>query len=327
MLKRFLKIRALSEIAAFILLFAAAIMLSANRRYQGAVISGISLWAAAVLPALFPYLIITFLVSSLKITGEIAGALSPITKRLFNVGGAVGYALFISLMSGYPVGAKTVSDLKIKGAIKGAESVRAAALCSSSSPMFLIGSVGNLTFNSPFFGLLLFITHLLSVLIVGVIFSFYKRKERPQNLNANFVNSSDNILYDGVFSAVISVLVVGGIITVFYLLTEMLAGVGVLGAISGIINTVIRDANLSDGVATGIFECTKGLKMIAAGGVSVLALPVSAAICGFGGISVIMQSVAYLKKAKIKTAPFFLSKILAAIINFCIGLILSAVFL
>lgn len=327
MSKRFLKPRALSEIAALILLFAAALMLSVSRRYQGAVLSGISLWAAAVLPALFPYLVITSLISSLKITGEIAGALSPITKKLFNVGGAAGYALFISLMSGYPVGAKTVSDLKIKGVIGDAESVRVAALCSSSSPMFLIGSIGNLTFNSPLFGLLLFITHLLSVLIVGFIFGFYKRKERPKQSFAGLNGSSDNILYDGVFSAVISVLVVGGIITVFYLLTEMLAGVGVLGAISEGINAVIRDKNLADGIATGIFECTKGLKIIAAGGTSFLSLPLSAAICGFGGISVIMQSVAYLKKAKIKTAPFFLSKILAAIVNFCIGLILSAVFL
>ncbi|MBO4251323.1 MAG: hypothetical protein J5911_01525 [Clostridia bacterium] len=325
--KRLVKPRPCLELAALILLFIAAFMLATSRRYQNAVISGIELWAAAVLPALFPYLVITALVSSLKITGEITTALSPLTKRLFNVGGAVGYALFISLTSGYPVGAKTVSDLKLKGATGDAESVRAAALCSSSSPTFLIGSVGNLTFNSPFFGLLLFITHILSVFVVGVAFAFYKRKDRPQNRKVSFAGGSDNILYDGVFNAVISVLVVGGIITVFYLLTEMLTGIGVLDRISGIFNVVFHDENLSNGVATGIFECTKGLKIIAKSGVGRLTLPLAGAICGFGGVSVIMQSVAYLKKAKIKTAPFFLSKVLAAVVNFCIGFIISAVFL
>lgn len=325
--KGLVKRRKLIEAAALILLFIAAIMLSTSRRYQGAVTDGIKLWAAAVLPALFPYLIITFLVSSLKITGDIANALSPVTKKLFNVSGAVGYALFISLMSGYPVGAKTVSDLKIKGVLSDAESVRAAALCSSSSPMFLIGSIGNLTFNSPLFGFLLFVTHIISVFIVGFVFSFYKRSEEPLMSAANFSASSDNLLYDGVYSAVISVLVVGGIITVFYLLTELLTGIGVLGFASNLITAAIPDVNLADGIITGFFECTKGLKIIATGGISVLTLPISAAICGFGGVSVIMQSVAYLKKAKIKIAPFFLAKILAAIINFCIGIILSAVFL
>lgn len=327
MQNRLVKRQKIAGFFALILLFTAAIMLSASRRYQGAVMDGISLWAAAVLPALFPYLIITTFVSSLKITGDIANALSPVTKKLFNVSGVGGYALFISLMSGYPVGAKTVSDLKIRGALTGAESVRASALCSSSSPMFLIGSIGNLTFNSPLFGLLLFITHVISVITVGFVFSFYRRKERPAACTVSFINSSDNLLYDGVYSAVMAVLVVGGIITVFYLLTEMLAGIGVLGAISGLLNTVIHDGNLADGIATGIFECTKGLKIIAAGGISLLTLPISAAICGFGGISVIMQSIAYLNKAKIKTAPFFLSKILAAAVNFCVGLILSAAFL
>ena len=325
--KRLVKPRPCLELAALILLFIAAIMLSTSRRYQNAVISGIELWAAAVLPALFPYLVITALVSSLNITGEITDALSPLTRRFFNVGGAVGYALFISLLSGYPVGAKTVSDLKLNGSVGDAESVRAAALCSSSSPMFLIGSVGNLTFNSPFFGLLLFITHILSVFIVGVVFAFYKRKERPLNLRVKKAGSSDNILYDSVFNAVLSVLVVGGIITIFYLLTEMLSGVGILSRISKILNAVLHDENLSSGVATGIFECTKGLKILAKSGVENLTLPLASAICGFGGISVIVQSCAYLKKAKIKTAPFFLSKVLAAVVNFCIGSILSAVFL
>ena len=75
MQKGLVKRRKLIEAAALILLFIAAIMLSTSHRYQGAVTDGIKLWAAAVLPALFPYLIITFLVSSLKITGDIANAL------------------------------------------------------------------------------------------------------------------------------------------------------------------------------------------------------------------------------------------------------------
>lgn len=320
------KIRNFAEVVVLLSLLFAAILLSYDRNYNTAVMDGIRLWAAAVLPALFPYLVITSFISALRITGKITAALSPITERLFNVNGAVGYALFISLMSGYPVGAKTVSDLKRAKLTGNAESVRAAALCSSSSPVFLIGSVGNLTFNCPFFGLCLFLTHIISVFITGFVFSFYKRKEKPLKTPTLAPAASDNVLFDGMFSAVNSVLLVGGIITVFYLLAEMLTGLGVMKILSGVFNLFTENPAISDGIANGLFECTRGLKIIAGGGISLFTLPVAAAVCGFGGISVIAQSVAYLNKAKIKTAPFLLSKTLAAIINFCIGLIFSLIF-
>lgn len=321
-----IKTKKYAETAALILLLIAAFLLSVSRKYRGAVNAGIELWAACVLPALFPYLVITYFISSLEITGKIAARISPFTRKVFNVNGNAGYALFISLLSGYPMGAKTVSDLKNSGFIGEAESVRASALCSSSSPVFLIGSVGNITFNDPFFGLCLFAVHLISVLIVGFIFSFYKRKERPQKSPPVSFKKTDNLLYESVYSSVLSVLVVGGIITVFYLLTEMLAGVGILNALEKPLTAVTGNSALSEGIINGFFECTKGVKILAGNGVSLFTLPITAAVCGFGGLSVIAQSTAFLKKAKIKTAPFLLSKTLAAIINFAIGLIFSLVF-
>ena len=327
MTKSVFKPENLKGLASFTLLVAAAFAVAVSGNSQNAVKEGIMLWAASVLPALFPYLFITQILSSLKITGKISGAISPFTEKAFNVNGHCGYALFLSLMSGYPVGAKCVSDLKTKGLIGDAQSVRAAALCSSSSPVFLIGSVGNLTFNNPLFGLMLFITHFLSVLTVGFIFSFYKRKERPEKTHRTAVIGSDNLLYDSVYSAVISVLVVGGIITVFYLFTEMLTAVGAMKPLTAFFGLFTDSAALSNGIANGLFECTKGLKILASDSASLYTLPVAAAICGFGGLSVIMQSVAYLKKAKIKTAPFLVSKTLAAVINFCIGFIFSVLFL
>lgn len=323
MSKQTFKTRNFAELIALLALVFAAITLSADKTYNAAVIDGIRLWAAAVLPALFPYLVITSFISALRITGKITASLSPVTERLFNVNGAAGYALFISLMSGYPVGAKTVSDLKRANLIGRAESERAAALCSSSSPVFLIASVGNLTFNSPLFGLCLYLTHIISVFTVGFIFSFYKRKEKPLKTKSLALSASDNLLFDGVASAVSSVLIVGGIITLFYLLTEMLTGLGVMKILSGFFGLFTENPALSNGLANGLFECTRGLKIIAGGGISFFTLPIAAAICGFGGISVIAQSVAYLKKAKIKTAPFLISKTLAAVVNFCIGLIFS----
>ena len=175
-------IKKYAEIPALLILVFFAVIIAADRRYLSAVSDGAALWAATIFPALLPYTFIVFIVSSLKITGKLARKVNPLSKRLWNINGNGFYALTVSLTSGYPLGSKTVADLKSGGFLGEAESVRAAALCSSSSPAFIIASVGSITFCNTFFGVCLFVCHVLSVFSVGFVFAFYKRKERPLNV-------------------------------------------------------------------------------------------------------------------------------------------------
>ena len=239
----------------------------------------------------------------------------------------VGYAFFMSIISGYPMGAKVVSDLKNAGALSKSESIRAAALCSTSSPMFLISSVGSFMFNSTSFGTCLFLCHILSSLTIGIIFSFYKRKDKPiTSATALSSQKIDNLLYETIYSAVISALVVCGMITLFYLITEIALYTNLLTPIISGVELLTKDSALAKGIVLGVFECTRGLKSIAGSGVNLGALVCCSAVCGFGGLSVIMQSLIYLKKAKIKTAPFFIAKTLMAVISCLFALILFPIF-
>ena len=311
------------EICFFTLLIALLTLL-ATGKFAYAVEDGLKLWLAVIVPSLFPYFFITVILSSLKITGKLSSRLTPITKRLFNVNGSVGYAYFLSVVSGYPVGAKTVADLYSGGVLNQTESVRAAALCSTSCPVFLIGSVGSVMFSSPIFGIKLFVVHVLASILVGVIFSFYKRADKPnKTASLSFDKKVDNIFYDGVYDSVISVLVIGGIITLFYLATQILITFNILTPLISLLTPVFGD--LSSGVVFGLFECTTGLKQIA-GSSAFLSLPVCALITGFGGISVIVQSTSALKKAKIKTAPFLFAKVLQAVISFGFGILAVTLF-
>lgn len=300
-----------------------SIILALNSGYNNAVKEGINLWVACVIPSLFPYLFITSVLSHLQFTSKVGSFLSPLTKRTFNCSGAVGYAFLISTLSGYPLGAKTISDLKLNGVIDEHQAVRGACACSSSSPMFLISSVGAIMFCSRLFGLKLFAVHLVCTIINGFIFSFYKRNNKPSNNQTLPTLNSDNLLYDSVYSAVISILVVGGLITIFYLLTEVLLALGFLSPIIKMLTLITGSEQTSKAIVLGTFECTKGLKALSVSKYSIFTLPICASICGFGGFSVIAQSIAYLKKAKIKTAPFLLSKVTSAVLNFIIGLLFS----
>lgn len=316
------------EFILFCVLLFCSLLFAVDKRYSLATLNGISLWACSVLPALFPYFFITTILSALKVTGKLSCFLSPLTLRLFNVSGSVGYAFFLSVISGYPVGAKTVADLKERGVIGEVESVRASALCSTSSPVFLIGSVGNIMFKSRQFGLLLFSAHLLSAIFIGFIFSFYKRKDKPLKIKTDFSrNKIDNVLYESAYNSVISVLVVGGLITVFYILTEILLNLNILTPIIKLLALAVKDEQIAKSVVLGLFECTKGLSSLSVSNQNFFILPIASFICSFGGLSILAQSLAYLKKAKIKTAPFILSKIISAVISFILASLLSLVFL
>lgn len=290
------------------------------------VLDGIKLFFACVLPSLFPYFFITAILTELKTTSKISNFLSPIMNKAFNVNGALGYAFFMSVIAGFPMGAKLVADLKTKGVLTETESIRASAFCSTSSPVFLIVSVGSMMFYDRLFGVLLFLINVLSAIIVGIVFSFYRRKDKPSDYILRDESKIDFAFSDCVYSAVSSSLFVGAIITLFYTLTEVLITIKVLSPITAVFDKVFKDVNLSNGLTLGLFEITKGLKALSYGGITLFSLPVSAFIVGFGGISVIAQSVAFLKKANIKTAPFFLAKILSAVLSFVIGLVFNLIF-
>ncbi|MBQ9514273.1 MAG: hypothetical protein IJR66_04780 [Clostridia bacterium] len=301
--------------------FIALAVIFATGKLTTAFKSGLTLWFLCVLPALFPYFFITAILSSLSVTHKLANKCDKISKPLFNVGGQVFYAYLMSIISGYPVGAKLVSSLKENGIIENAESERGIALCSTSSPVFIIGSVGGIMLKDAQKGLYIFLAHILSSIICGIIFSFYKRGEKPKRNNFVSDYKTDNLLYESVYSAVITVLIVGGIISVFFCITEIMNSLKILSIPVIIMQKIVKDGDIANGFIFGLFETTKGLNIIARSKSS-LAIPFCAFLCSFGGLSVIIQSLAFFKKAKIKTAPFLLSKITQAVLSFIIAFIL-----
>ncbi len=310
------------QTAILLILLAFCVIISTGN-FSYAAVDGAKLFFACVFPAMFPYSFLVTLTSSLSVTPIISLKFSPLTKRIFNTGGITAYALFISLISGYPMGSKIVSDLRKNRLIGEEEAARAATFCSTPSPAFLIGGIGAVTFGSAAFGAYIYLCNILSNFICGFIFSSYKRKVRPTIRTENPTSKkTENILYNGAYSAAISSLIVGALIVIFYILSEIIFSFSVTKFFVSFLGEKIGYFNAS-GILKGILECTNGLKTLSTGGISFFTLPIAAALSGFGGLSVLCQSAAFIKSAKIKIAPFFLSKIIGAILSFFFGIIFS----
>lgn len=320
MIKKLIKIK---DYFPFLLIVFFATCLAFERSFSAFTIEGIKMYFLTLFPSLFPYLFVTAMLSFVKGGDIISKFISPFFSRVFKVNGACGYAYFISLISGYPVGAITVSRLKKNNQISEAEAVRASILCSTSSPSFIITVVGAICFNSTMVGLFLFLAHFLSSITVGLIFSRYKKDIPPTPLTFDEKITTDNFIYDGIISTVNSALFVGGLVTLFYVFTEILYTLGILSLPINLLSCLIADKELSKAIVFGLFETTKGIKLLSLIKPSSLTFCVCSFLCGFSGLSVILQSVCYLKTAKIKTAPYLLSKIFSAVLNLFYSFIFS----
>lgn len=279
---------------------------------------GIKLWALTVVPSLLPFFFLSSLSSALGFTSFLSRILQKTFSAVFRLPGVCAYAFVVSIVSGYPAGAKTVADLRENGFITDAEATRAGALCSSSGPLFVIGCVGAGAFGNSSAGYALLLSHILSAIVCGLVFRFYGEYEHSRNRLITPDKKLDNVLYECAYSSVISILVVGGFICVFYLIADAASFVGLTYPAERLSELIFRDDNIAKGIAEGIVECTRGCRRIAASGVSRNAVSAACGIISFGGISVIAQSAAFLKKAKANVAIFFLSKILQSIVGFFI---------
>ena len=125
-------------------------------------------------------------------------------------------------------------------------------------------------------------------------------------------------------SSFLSIGLVGGYITIFNMILDLLTNVGIIPIISDIFHFLKVDRRLTSGVAGGLIEMTKGCLMLSKSGFSPhLILPLCEFLISFGGLSVTFQSMSFLSKTKISPAFYLLSKLSQGIISSIICYLLS----
>lgn len=138
--------------------------------------NGLSLWSFSVVPSLLPFFIATELLGYTNIITILGNFLNKFMRPIFNVPGEGAFALLMGIISGYPMGAKIVSNFKSQGICTNEECERLLAFTNNSGPLFIIGTVGVSLFSSSQIGLKLFVVHLISCLLVGFIFRWWKKE-------------------------------------------------------------------------------------------------------------------------------------------------------
>lgn len=327
----FLKRQSLLKIAvSIIIVFLILAITVSPEKYLKVTYDGIVLWAICVLPSLLPYFFLTAILTKLNVLTPIFNKFSFVTEKLFKLNGCALYAFFMSVISGYPLGSKLTADLFSLNLIDKQQAKKMSLLCSTSGPLFIIGAVGTGMFQNKTVGLLIFISHFLSAFICGLLF----RKVGDLTLNSkNFLptEKSDNLLYESVYSSVISIMVVGGFVSVFYVISQILIDYNLLKPVEFVSSLIFKPFGISNNQAIafsqGVIEFTKGAKLLSEISCSPLSISLTCFLITFGGVSVIAQSLAFLKKAEVSPLFFVSGKLIQAVISFAICFSFSSLLL
>ena len=295
------------------------ILLCNPTKYNSSITNGLNLFIIAVFPGLFPFMFLTKLLTSLGAVKKMSAKSTPITSFLFNTSGISSYVFILSILSGYPIGAKLISDLYSSEAISHTEAKKMASFCTTSGPIFVIGSVGATMFGSAKIGVILYVSHIVSSIICGIIFAG-KRDKQHQHNNALSTKLSmpDNLLGNTIANTVENIFLVGAYITIFFLFTDVLADIGVFSPLINLVNQLFTSVNISpvaEGIIYGILEVTRGCNTLC-NSINIWSICFTCSCISFGGLSIILQSMHFFNKCKIKARYFIGIKCVHAILSF-----------
>ena len=273
------------------LLAVMAVVLARSEETAQAVRDGLALCAQSVVPALFPF----FVLSGLFISMGCAGVLAPALGRLPGVSPAGASAFLLGAVGGYPVGARTVGQLRAAGLCGREEGECLLTCCNNAGPAFIFGVAGLGCFGSLRAGAALYAIHIGSAALVGLL---HRRRggSSAGALPAAIRMRPSQALIDAVQSAAGAMVQVCAFVVFFLTALRLLTGL----------------TGWSPPALLGFFELTNGI----------LRLPPTragfvwaAALLGWGGLSVHCQTAAVLRGAGLSLRPYLRGKALQAALS------------
>ncbi len=148
-------------------LCAASMLLRPSAAADG-VLRGLALCYKSVIPALFPFLVLSRLILESPLANILGLALRPYTRLLSIHSKKAPAALLCGVLGGFACGARSVDALYRAGEVDREESALLLVCCIGSGPGFVVGSVGGLMLGSAGAGWLLLAAQLCASLICGL---------------------------------------------------------------------------------------------------------------------------------------------------------------
>ena len=278
---------------------------------------GLSLCAKSIVPALFPFFVLSGLLSELGLARALARPAAPLTRRLFRLSGAGAAAFLIGITGGYPLGAATVAAQYGQGGLSEAEARRLLCFCNNSGPAFIVGAAGSAAFGSARAGFTLYAAHVLAALLLGFLLS--RRAKMPDADGAAPKETEIGLaeaLPAAVAAAVKNTLLLCGYVVLFSVAVGLLDALDVFPQAAGLLAAhTPLGLGQSRALLTGLLELGGGVGALRGQTLNAENMAIAAFLLGWGGLSVLLQSRAVLADTPLGKAPLARCKLLHGLLS------------
>lgn len=278
---------------------------------------GLVLWFRHVLPTLLPYIILINVLICTPALHWICRITSTFLCPLLGTSYYGTFAVLTGFLCGYPMGAKTTSDLLNVNKISRSEASYLLSFCNNTSPAFILSYVVAQNMKErnlciPFFLILTF-----TPLMLSFIFRlFYRLPESscsfPQVTPGSFSNPSESIsdsfLDRCILNAFESVTKVGGYMMMFSVLIQLLTSV--------LPNTIFSLLLYSS------LEISTGIRLLFSSALyTTEKIILCAFLTSFGGWCCIAQTYSMISSSQLPILPYITAKLVTALVT---SLLISA---
>lgn len=274
--------------------------------------AGLLLWFNIIVPTLFPFMILSYILLHSPFIDVINKVFSPICYRVFGISGAGSYAIIMGLLSGYPMGAIVVADLACSKKISIDEGNFLLTFCNNPSPIFVIGYIATSLLQNKEVGYLFLLCIFLGNLLTAFLFSKGRKgiKKEPYKIRYDQKNHTIASFDDCISQASQVLIKVGGYIICFSILTAFLKAIPIHYTIY---DYLISSLDLTIGISHLVSKSKDSYPFIAA-------------LCAFGSFSVLGQTGSVMKGSGLSLRKYFYAKLINGSFSYLIAIFLLKLF-
>ncbi|ADL51633.1 sporulation integral membrane protein YlbJ [Clostridium cellulovorans] len=263
-------------------------------------LKGINLFFYSVFPSLFVFLILCNLLIAFNGVEIYSKTLGKLLCKPLRLPESCAFPIIVSILCGYPLGAKYTYSLFDEGKIDKACADRLLNIASNPSPVFVIGTLGTTMLKDTNLGYLLLLSNYIASFVMSLLMkpSRFKYKENYKSKTELF--NIGMALRTSIENAINTTLMVGGFIVFFFLLTSI---------VNDNILIFIKN-NTIKATFTGIIEMTQGCSLITS---TTDNLKTKIILCSFfinfSGLSVVAQVYAFIYKYNVSIIRYMFLKL------------------
>ncbi|MFA6941946.1 MAG: sporulation integral membrane protein YlbJ [Clostridiaceae bacterium] len=288
---------------------------------------GANLFFYKVFPSLFPFIVLCNLIISFNGIEIYSKLIGSIITKPFKISKRSSLVLIISLLCGYPLGAKYAAALYNNGEIDYPSYNKLVNIASNPSPFFVIVAVGLSMLHSLNYGYILIASCYLSCIFMGLIING-KGKDIYFSGNNYKNNNIGEALGNSINNGTTSCLLVLSYVIIFSIIIGLIKSSKFINTAFIFFSDITHiDKNIIFSIFSGIIEMTNGCSLVSNINCSIkYKLMMLSFILSFSSFSVILQVNSFIYKTKFSIKKYISRKFIQGLISCAITYIIFTIY-